>query len=122
MLTGVKLGGFPRDGNTYLCNNISYVVNYTMDHPGRALTLLQASTVRRGFPNRVTARLDRDLRRAPRVFVHWPSLLAGPQLDAGAGVLRAMIDAQLADLDDRDGGPTRGDNARAELMASGDTF
>jgi pyrrolidone-carboxylate peptidase len=122
VLTGVKLGGFPRDSNTYLCNNLSYVVNYAMDHPGRTLTLLQASAARRGFPNRVAVRLTRDLRPSPRVFVHWPSLLAGPQLDAGAGVLRAMIDAQLAALDGRGAAPTRGDNTRAQLVASGDTF
>lgn len=122
VLPGVKLGGFPRDGNTYLCNNLSYVVNYAMDHPGRALTLLQASSTRRGVPNRVSARLDRDLRRSPRVFVHWPSLLSGPQLGAGTDVLRAMIDTQLAALAGRGAAPTRGDNARAELMASGETF
>ncbi len=122
VLPGVKFGGFPRDGNTYLCNNISYVVNYAMDHPGRALTLLQASVTRRGVPNRVTVQVDRDLRRVPRVFVHWPSLLAGEQINAGADVLRAMIDAQLAALDGRGSAPTRGDNARAELMASGETF
>jgi pyrrolidone-carboxylate peptidase len=122
VLTGVKLGGFPRDSNTYLCNNISYVVNYAMDHPGRTLTLLQASSARRGVPNRVPVRLERDLRLAPRVFVHWPSLLTGAQIDAGAGVLRAMLDAQLADLRGGSKGPTRGDNARAEVLASGDTF
>jgi pyrrolidone-carboxylate peptidase len=122
VLTGVQFGGFPRDSNTYLCNNVTYVVSYAMDHPGRTLTLLQASTARRGFPNRVAVRLTRDLRAAPRVFVHWPSLLAGPQLDAGAAVLRAMIDAQLAALDGRGAAPTRGDNARADLVASGDTF
>lgn len=122
VLTGVRFGGFPRDGNTYLCNNLSYVVNYAMDRPGRGVTLLQASTFRRGVPNKVTVRIDRDLRRVPRVFVHWPSLLSGPQLEAGAGVLRAMIAAQLAALDGDGAAPTRGDNARAELMASGETF
>lgn len=118
LLPGAKFGGFPRDGNTYLCNNVTYTINYAMAHPGATLTLLQASVARRGAVNRVAVRVRRDLRAVPRVFVHWPSSLAGEHLTAGAEVMRAIVDAQLAATTP----PTLGDNARAELRPSGDTF
>ncbi len=122
VLQGARFGGFPRDSNTYLCNNLTYVVNYAMAYPGRTLTLLQASIARRGSINRVTVRVRRDLRAVPRVFVHWPSTLRGRHLEAGGEVLAAMLDAQLREL--RPGGvsPTVGDNARAEILPSGMTF
>jgi hypothetical protein len=120
-LTGVAFGGFPRAGNTYLCNNLSYVVGYAMDNPGRTLTLLQASVPLRGAVNRVPVRLTRDHRATPRVFLHWPSTLAGAHLEVGAEVLRAVVGAQLRATRGGDL-PTRGDNARAELQPSGDTF
>ncbi len=119
---GVKLAGFPRAGNAYLCNNITYAVNYAMAHPGRALTLLQASDPRRGAVNRVQVTLQRDARAVPRTFMHWPSMLAGAHLDAAAELMRAALDAQLVALDDPAQAPTVGTNALAELAASGATF
>jgi pyrrolidone-carboxylate peptidase len=120
-LTGVAFGGFPRDGNTYLCNNLSYVVGYAMDNPGRTLTLMQASVPVRGAVNRVPVRLTRDHRGTARVFLHWPSTLAGAHLEVAADVLRAVIGAQLRATREGDAA-TRGDNSRAELRPSGDTF
>ena len=120
---GVLRGGFPRDSNTYLCNNTTYVVNYAMSRPNVTLTLLQASPALAGRVNRVGVRLTRDARSVPRVFVHWPSALVGAHLDAGRSVMRSIIAAQLKAL--RDGGasaPIVGDNRDAEIMASGDWF
>ena len=118
---GAELGGFPRDGNTYLCNDLSYVVDYAMGHPGKTLTLLQASRPQAATINKVTVKVGKDLRAVPRVFVHWPSTLAGTHLDAGADVMRAIVDAQLDALR-RGDKPTVGTNARAEILPNGDTF
>ncbi|MDP3277463.1 MAG: hypothetical protein Q8Q09_19915 [Deltaproteobacteria bacterium] len=123
VLQGALRAGFPRDSNTYLCNNTSYVVNYGMGHPGLTMTLMQASPALTGQINRVGVRVTRDLRNTPRVFVHWPSTLKGAHLSASADVMRAMIAAQLQAL--RDGGaalPTLGNNTDAEIMASGGWF
>lgn len=123
VLTGVLRGGFPRDSNTYLCNNTTYVVNYAMGHPNTTLTLMQASPALAGRVNRVGVRLTRDARKVPRVFAHWPSTLEGAHLDAGRNVMRAVIAAQVLAL--REGGaaaPVVGDNADAEINASGDWF
>jgi pyrrolidone-carboxylate peptidase len=117
---GVLRGGFPRQSNTYLCNNTTYVVNYAMARPGATLTLLQASPALTGRVNRVTIRLTRDLRSTPRVFVHWPSALAGAHLDAGAEVMKTLLATQLRAL--REGGaalPVVGDNDNAEIAPSG---
>jgi pyrrolidone-carboxylate peptidase len=43
ILQGAKLAGFPRSVNTYLCNNISYILNYLMSYPGKSVTLLKPS-------------------------------------------------------------------------------
>ncbi len=122
ILGGARLAGFPREGNTYLCNNITYAVNYAMSYPGRTLTLLQASVPRRGATNRVTAKLSRDARNVPRVFMHWPSRLAGAHVTAAAGVMRAVLDAQLSAQRTGAEAPTRGTNDRAEIAATGGTF
>jgi pyrrolidone-carboxylate peptidase len=117
---GVFRAGFPRDSNTYLCNNTTYVVNYAMAHPNTTLTLMQASPALSGRVNRVGIKLTRDARAVPRVFVHWPSALTGAHLDAGRSVMRAIIAAQI--LASREGGasaPVVGTNADAEIMASG---
>ncbi len=120
---GALRAGFPRDSNTYLCNNTTYVVNYAMAHPNATLTLMQASPALAGRVNRVGVKLTRDARAVPRVFTHWPSALTGAHLDAGRSVMRAMIAAQL--LASREGGasaPVLGSNADAEISASGDWF
>lgn len=122
VLTGVRLAGFPRDGNTYLCNNLTYAVNYAMSYPGRALTLLQASDPVPGVANEVTARLDRDARAVPRAFMHWPSRIAGAHIDAAARIVEAVLDAQLVALRTGRDAPTRGVNARAEIAATGATW
>jgi pyrrolidone-carboxylate peptidase len=122
VLTGARLAGFPRDGNTYLCNNITYAVNYAMSYPQRTFTLLQASVARRGAINRVPVVLRRDMRTTPRTFMHWPSRLEGAHLDAARQVLLSVMDAQLMAQQRASEAPTRGSNQRAELAASGDTF
>ncbi len=123
VLQGALRGGFPRDSNTYLCNNTTYVVNYAMGHPNATLTLMQAAPALAGRVNRVGVRLTRDARSVPRVFTHWPSALEGAHLDAARSVMRAIIAAQL--LASREGGasaPVVGDNSTAEISPSGDWF
>lgn len=119
VLTGVRLAGFPREGNTYLCNSLSYAVNYAMTRPGRALTLLCASDPAPGAVNAVTVNLARDARAVPRAFMHWPSRLVGAHIDAAAGIVRAALDAQLTALHTGVEAPTTGSNARAEMVARG---
>jgi hypothetical protein len=121
ILSGVQLAGYPRNGNTYLCNNLAYVVGYAMAYPWRTLTLMQASQPLAGRTNRVRVQLTRDLRAVPRVFIHWPSELAGAHLPAAADVLRSVISGQI--LATRAGDrPTPGNNAAAEIKPEGDTF
>lgn len=91
---GALYARFPRT-NTYLCNNITYVTGYLMDHGDRTVRLLQASARVSGKPNDVRVTLGADLSRVPRVFFHWPSGLATRHHAAGADVLRAAIAAQL---------------------------
>lgn len=118
VLTGVSLAGFPRSGNTYLCNNITYAVDYMMSYPGRTITLLKASKPIAGRTNQVSVSITRDARSVPRVFLHWPSSLAGKHLDDGAAVLAAVLDAQLMAKD----APVRGTNDIADIQSTGDTF
>ncbi len=95
ILEGVRFAGFPRDSNTYLCNNTTFVVNWAMDHPGETFRLLEPSDPREGGPSGLDVRLDADLREVPRDFVHWPSRLAGTHLDRAAEVLGTIVAAQL---------------------------
>jgi pyrrolidone-carboxylate peptidase len=118
VLTGVSLAGYPRTGNTYLCNNITYAVDYLMAYPKRTITLLKASHPITGRTNSVPVSIERDVRSVPRVFVHWPSALTGKHWDDGAAVLGAILDAQLTTTD----APVRGTNDVADLQSSGDTF
>lgn len=120
-LTGVSLAGFPRSGNTYLCNNITYAVDYLMAYPKRTITLLKASKPIAGRTNQVSVSLNRDARAVPRVFLHWPSSLAGNHWDDGAAVLAAVLDAQLTAIG-RGDAPIRGTNDIADLQSTGDTF
>jgi pyrrolidone-carboxylate peptidase len=121
ILGGVELAGFPRGGNTYLCNNLAYVVGYAMAYPNRTLTLMQASIPLAGRINRVRVRITRDLRAVPRVFIHWPSALTGSHIPAAADVLRSAMAGQI--LATRAGDrPTPGTNDRAEILPEGDTF
>lgn len=123
LLPGVKLGGFPRSSNTYLCNNTTYVVNYLMGYPRRAVTLLKASKAVKGRPNQVRIALANDATSVPRTFLHWPSKLSDDERFAAAGaeIVKAVIDAQLVATasDDR---ATVGDNANADLTLGGGTF
>lgn len=118
VLTGAKLAGFPRSGNTYLCNNITYTVNYLMGYTGRSVTLLKASKTVSGKPNSVTTKIARDVRKVPRTFLHWPSTLTGTHIADAADVLKGVLDAQLGTTD----APSIGTNAMAEIQASGGTF
>lgn len=118
VLTGASLAGFPRTGNTYLCNNIAYTVDYLMDNPHTAITLLKASKPVQGRTNAVTVSVTRDVRAVPRVFFHWPSTLTGSHVDDAAHVLEAALDAQLTTKT----AATRGNNAIAEIQSTGGTF
>jgi hypothetical protein len=118
VLTGAKLAGFPRAGNTYLCNNVTYLVNYLMAYPGKSVGLLTASKPVAGKPNQVRVKIARDVRTIPRVFMHWPSSLGGAHLGAAADVMKAAIDAQLTAKER----PVVGTNAMAEIQATGGTF
>lgn len=122
LLPGVKLAGFPRTSNTYLCNNVTYVTGYLMGHPERSVRLLRSNAPLPDRPNWVDVQLAEDLRHVPRVFVHWPSALADRHHAGGAEVMRAILDAQLVAL--RDGEPPLlGDNAMADpALQGGDTF
>ena len=122
ILPDAKLAGFPRSGNTYLCNNISYVTNYLMSNPGKSVALLSSSTGTRSERKGLKVKIDRDVTAVPRVFVHWPSSLTGEHLDDAADVMRSIIDAQLSALSSPEEGPIAGSNAMAEIVANGPTF
>jgi pyrrolidone-carboxylate peptidase len=120
VLPGAKLAGFPRDSNTYLCNNVTYATGYIMDHPGRKVTLLRASSKVRGRPNQVDVTMTADHRATPRAFIHWPSSLSSEQYAPAAKVLSAVIDAQLSAPAAE--GPTRGTNDLADPSLRGGGF
>ncbi len=121
VLDGVKLAGFPRSTNTYLCNNVTYVTSYLMAHPKASVKLLRASPKLRNQINEVKVEMKTDFSKTPRVFVHWPSELATKHHAAGADVMAAILDAQVVAL--RLGhGPTLGDNRLADPTLSGGTF
>lgn len=121
LLPDVKLAGFPRSSNTYLCNNVTYVTGYLMSHPGKQVRLLRASPVLRGAVNEVRVEMKTDLRAVPRVFVHWPSEMATKHHAAGAEVMKSILDAQLSALA-RGDAPTPGDNRLADPTLSGGDF
>jgi pyrrolidone-carboxylate peptidase len=121
VLQGVKLAGFPRNSNTYLCNNVTYVTGYLMSHPRQPVRLLKASPAVRGRINEVKVEMKTDLRAVPRVFVHWPSEMATKHHQAGAEVMKAILDAQLVAIA-RGDVPTLGDNALADPSLQGGGF
>jgi hypothetical protein len=121
LLPDVKLAGFPRSSNTYLCNNVTYVTGYLMSHPASPVRLLRASPALPGAVNSVRVEMRADLRAVPRVFVHWPSEMATKHHAAGAEIMKAILDAQLAALA-RGDVPTRGDNALAAPSLRGGDF
>lgn len=121
VLKGVKLAGFPRNSNTYLCNNVTYVTGYLMSHPGKTVRLLKASPALRGAVNEVKVTMKTDLRAVPHVFVHWPSEMAAKHHAAGADIMKTILDAQLTALAHGDA-PTPGDNALADPTLQGGNF
>ena len=121
LLQGVKLAGFPRNSNTYLCNNVTYVTGYLMSHPGASVRLMKASPAIRGKVNEVKVQMSSDLRAVPRVFVHWPAQMDNKHHAAGADVMRSIIDAQLTAMTHGDA-PTPGDNAIADPSLQGGDF
>src|SRR5262249_28433462 len=62
ILQGVSLAGFPRSSNTYLCNNVTYVTGWLMNHPNHDVRLLHANTPQPGALNDVLIALKSDLR------------------------------------------------------------
>jgi pyrrolidone-carboxylate peptidase len=122
LLQGVELAGFPRNSNTYLCNNVTYVTGYLMSHPDTSVRLMKASPAVRGKVNEVKVKMATDLRAVPRVFVHWPAQMDNKHHEAGADVMRSIIDAQLTAMAHGDA-PTPGDNAiAAPSLPGGDFF
>jgi pyrrolidone-carboxylate peptidase len=121
LLPGVKIAGFPRSSNTYLCNNVTYVASYLMSHPQSTVRLLKASPALRNQVNEVKIQMRTDFRNTPRVFVHWPSEMATKHHAAGADVMGAILDAQLIALA-RGDRPTPGDNKLADPTLQGGKF
>jgi pyrrolidone-carboxylate peptidase len=121
VLQGVKLAGFPRSSNTYLCNNVTYVTGYLMGHPLSTVRLLRASPALRNQVNEVKVQMRTDFRNTPRVFVHWPSEMATKHHAAGADVMGSILDAQLVALS-RGDRPTLGDNKIADPTLQGGKF
>jgi pyrrolidone-carboxylate peptidase len=120
-VSGVELAGFPRESNTYLCNNVTYVTNYLMSYPGKSVSLMKASVKKAGAANELSVAINSDVRDVPRVFMHWSSALAGKHVTAGADVMRAVIDAQLTAKAAGEA-PTMGDNSRANPDLAGGAF
>jgi pyrrolidone-carboxylate peptidase len=121
LVPGVELAGFPRSSNTYLCNNITYATGYLMSHPRTQVRLLRASPALPHKVNEVRLSMTKDLRQVPRVFVHWPSEMATKHHQAGAEIVKAILDAQLGALA-RGDRPTPGDNALADPTLQGGAF
>ena len=121
VLQGAKLAGFPRSSNTYLCNNVTYVTGYLMDHPNRTVKLLRAKPALSGKINSVNVKMTKDFRATPRVFVHWPSDMATMHHAAGADVMSAILDAQLQAIAHGDA-PTAGDDELADPSLQGGKF
>jgi pyrrolidone-carboxylate peptidase len=124
ILLGAKLAGFPRGGNTYLCNNVTYVTNYLMERPGKPVTLLKALDRAGPEDDYLKIGISQDLRRTPRVFLHWPSDLVGHDnlLDGAAEVLKDVIDAQLVASKTPGQAATVGTNDKADPSLQGGQF
>lgn len=126
VLLGAKLAGFPRGGNTYLCNNVTYATNYLMDNPGKQVSLLRALDRKGPDDDYVRVAIAANMKQTPRVFMHWPSELVGhPELlTAASDVLRDVIDAQLVALASgaASDAPTIGTNDRAADDLKGGEF
>lgn len=119
--SGVVFAGFPRESNTYLCNNVTYTTGFLMDRPGKRVRLMRASTRVLGKPNWVDVTLGADFSSVPRVFVHWPSDLASVHREAGAEVMKAIVGAQMGALL-RGEKPTRGVPELADPSLQGGAF
>jgi pyrrolidone-carboxylate peptidase len=111
VVQGVRYAGYPRQSNTYLCNNTTYVVGYVLDHAGQPVRLLEPSAPRPGGPTGIDLDFGPDLSSVPREFVHWPKELNDTHLDRGADVMAHLIAAQLT----AQSAPTRGDPAMADI-------
>jgi hypothetical protein len=120
-VSGVEFAGYPRESNTYLCNNVTYVTNYLMSYPGKSVSLMSASVKKPGAANDLPITIKRDVRDVPRVFMHWSSALSGAHVKAGADVMRAVIEAQLTARSAGEA-PSLGDNGRANPALAGGAF
>lgn len=135
ILPDAKLAGYPRGSNTYLCNNLTYVINQLMENPGQSVDLLEALDPTDLVDDRLvvsistpppSAARSRSLRDTPRVFLHWPSELVehANLITPASEVLLAIVDAQLAAMDSgaHHVAPTRGSNADADPDLRGGSF
>lgn len=114
--SGVKFQRFPRTDpteNAYICNNVTYVTNHLMAHPGKTIPLLQASHPAQGKPNDLPTVIRGDFTRVPRVFLHWPADLVHGYIAPGARVMQSVIEAQLEALEAGDA-PILGRNDMAD--------
>ena len=118
LLPDVKLAGFPRSSNTYLCNNVTFVTGWLMSHPQSKVRLMRASPPKRGAINEIDVKMTKDFSSTPRVFVHWPSELAGAHHAAGAEVMKSILTAQLLSRSES----TLGDNNLADPTLLGGAF
>ena len=110
----------PRASNGYLCNATTYAVGHGLSHPGETFVLLEASHPR-GDDHGVAIRPVPDLSRVPRFFIHWPSAIDEPHLDAAVEVLKAIVACQLTTSD----APVGGHEVDADPTAvaiGGETF
>ncbi len=93
-----------------------------MGHPGKTARLLRANPPLPGKINEVRVTLASALSDVPHVFVHWPGDLADSHHAAGAAVMQAVLDAQVAALA-HGNAPTLGDDANADpTLKGGGTF
>ena len=82
---------------------------------GNAFHRVEALAEVHGRMTVIDMKVETDMYSLPRLFVHWPSELAGAHLRSGAAVMGALIDAQLTALASYTDYPVEGENAIAEL-------
>ncbi|MBL8603502.1 MAG: hypothetical protein JNK72_16375 [Myxococcales bacterium] len=117
----VRFGAYPRRLNRYLCNALAHAVNAGLagqleeSHFARTLAALESPRETLGWPlPRVTPRPS-----LPRVFVHFPSELAGRHREAAEAMLVALLAAQLAALHDPVDAPVLSEGIAPDSVSAG---